>query len=86
MNKLKLPVKFDEDFDIVDAEGFPLLFGADMIDHHPEIGQEIMKRVNSHGPLVECLRQIQSDISETGNMRDETYHFMHMTIRELEQS
>lgn len=55
MSELKLPVKFDEDFDLVDADGYPLLWCTDMIDHNPDIGIEIAMRVNNHERLVELL-------------------------------
>lgn len=56
MRELKTPVVFDDDYDIVDADGYPLLFGADMVDHHPEIAREIAQRVNAHEKLVVALR------------------------------
>lgn len=59
MSELKLPVKFDEDLDLFDADGFPLMFGADMIDHNPEMGLEIMRRVNGYDRLAEGYRALR---------------------------
>jgi hypothetical protein len=65
--KIRLPIKFDDDFDLVDSKGFPLMYCADLVDHNPSIGQAIEMRVNLHDELVEALTLLLHEVAESGN-------------------
>jgi hypothetical protein len=68
IENIDLPIKFDDDFGLVDSTGFPLMYCADLVNHNPSIGRVIEMRVNLHDELVEALRnalaRMESDIEQ----------------------
>ena len=63
-NTLKLPLSFDSDFDLVDADGAAVfLLGANVIQYGPDLAAEITKRVNNHDQLVEALKEVTATLA-----------------------